>query len=182
MILIAVGTNLPGRFASPLAAAEAAAREVAALVAGPARLSPWYVTAPVPPSGQPDYINGVIGFPEAAVDPVALLEALQAVEASFGRVRTVANAARVLDLDIAAIGALVRSGPDPVLPHPRLHERRFVLEPLRDVDPGFRHPVLGLDVAAMLARLPPGGIRRAASAAVPEGGGVALRQRRPVDM
>ena len=153
MILIAIGTNLPGRFASPLAAAEAAARAVAALplLAGPARLSRWYVTAPVPPSGQPDYINGVIGFPDAPVDPGALLAALHAIEDDFGRVHTVRNAARVLDLDIVAIGDLVRAAPDPVVPHPRMHERRFVLEPLGDVDPGFRHPVLGLGIKAMLA-------------------------------
>lgn len=160
MILIAIGTNLPGRFASPLEAARAAAGEVAALplLVGPAVLSRWYVTAPVPPSSQPDYINGVIGFPDAPVDPVALLAALQAIEAGFGRVRTVANAARVLDLDILAMGALVRDAPDPVVPHPRLHERRFVLEPLRDVTPDFRHPVLGLGVAAMLDGVPSGGV------------------------
>ena len=169
MILIAIGTNLPGRFASPLAAAMAGAREVAALplLAGPARLSSWYATAPVPPSGQPDYINGVIGFSETDASaapgfPGALLAALQAIEVAFGRVRTFPNAARVLDLDIVAVGDLVRAAPDPVLPHPRMHERRFVLEPLREVDPEFRHPGLGLGVEAMLAALAPGGVRRAA--------------------
>ena len=180
MILIAIGTNLPGRFASPLAAAAAAAREVAALplLADPARLSRWYATAPVPPSGQPDYINGVIGFPDAPVDPAALLAALQAIEDGFGRVRTVRNAARVLDLDIVAIGDLVRGRPDPVLPHPRMHERRFVLEPLSDVEPGFRHPVRRLGIEAMLAALPTGGIRQV------EGQGSALdppRGSRPLD-
>ncbi len=174
MILIAIGTNLPGRFASTLAAAEAAAREVETLplLAGPARLSSWYETAPVPPSGQPDYINGVIGFPDTESSarpdfPAALLASLQAIEASFGRVRTVANAARVLDLDIVAIGGLVRGTPDPVLPHPRMHERRFVLEPLRDVDPDFWHPVRGLAVGAMLAALPPGGIGSKARGSAP---------------
>ena len=163
MILIAIGTNLPGRFASTLEAAAAAACEVAALplLAGRFRLSRWYVSAPVPPSGQPDYINGVIGFPDAdpQVGPADLLAALQGIEATFGRLRTVANAARVLDLDILAIGDLVRGAPDPVVPHPRLHERRFVLEPLGDVAPGFRHPVSGAGLDALLAALPPGGIR-----------------------
>ena len=164
MILVAIGTNLPGRFPTPLAAAEAAAIEVASLpmLPGPHRVSGWFLTEPVPPSGQPDYVNGVIGFPGggAASLPADLLAALQAIEARWGRVRTVRDAARVLDLDILAIGDLIRTSPDPLLPHPRLHERRFVLEPLRDVDPGFVHPVRKLGIEAMLAALPPGGVRR----------------------
>ena len=169
MILVAIGTNLPGRFPTPLAAAEAAAVEVArlALLPGSHRLSRWYVTAPVPPSGQPDYVNGVICFTgdEATRSPsfpAALLAALQAIEARFGRVRTVPDAARVLDLDILAIDDLVRTSPDPVLPHPRLHERRFVLEPLRDVHPDFIHPIRKLGIEAMLAALPAGGVVRVA--------------------
>lgn len=172
MILIALGTNLPGDFPTPRALAEAAAAEVAALdlfEGAPVRRSGWYRTAPVPPSGQPDYVNGVLAAEMAPpVDPgfpAALLAALQAIEARFGRVRSVPNAARTLDLDIVAIGDLVRTAPDPVLPHPRMHLRRFVLAPLGEVAPGFRHPVSGLRVDAMLAALPPDGATRLASGA-----------------
>jgi 2-amino-4-hydroxy-6-hydroxymethyldihydropteridine diphosphokinase len=159
MILIAIGCNLPGRFATTRDAANAAGNALEHLL-GPARRSRWYLTAPVPPSDQPDYINGVLAFPREA-EPAALLAALHAIERDWGRVRSVPDAARPLDLDILAIGDLVRAAPDPVLPHPRLHVRRFVLEPLRDVAPGFVHPVLGLGVDAMLAALPTGGIRLA---------------------
>ena len=92
-------------------------------------------------------------------DPAALLAALQAIEAQHGRVRSEPNAARTLDLDIIAMGDLVRDAPDPVLPHPRAHERRFVLAPLAEIAPGWVHPRLGLGVAALLARLPPQDLR-----------------------
>jgi 2-amino-4-hydroxy-6-hydroxymethyldihydropteridine diphosphokinase len=71
----------------------------------------------------------------------------------------VRNAARTLDLDIVAMDGLVREAPDPQLPHPRAHLRAFVLLPLRDVAPGWVHPVLGRRVEALLAALPPQDIR-----------------------
>jgi 2-amino-4-hydroxy-6-hydroxymethyldihydropteridine diphosphokinase len=128
-------------------------------------LSRWYQTEPLPPSGQPPYVNAVahLGAPTGAVEPDAadLLAWLQRIEASAGRVRSEPNAARTLDLDIIAVGAdgqTVRAAPDPVLPHPRAHLRAFVLMPLLDVAPGWVHPVLGLTVGELLAALPPQGV------------------------
>lgn len=161
-IFVAVGANLPGPDAAPPIATCRAA--VAALDALPGLrlrgLSRWYRTAPMPPSGQPDYINGVAHLIGEA-EPTALLAALQALEARAGRSRGAANAARTLDLDIIAVGALVRRAPDPILPHPRAHERRFVLMPLADVAPGWVHPVLGRTVEALIAVLPAQGVRLA---------------------
>ena len=82
-----------------------------------------------------------------------------ALEAAAGRVRSAPNAARVLDLDIVAMGDLVRDAPDPILPHPRAHERAFVLVPLAELAPGWVHPVLGKNVAALIAALPAQEIR-----------------------
>lgn len=170
MLIVAIGANLARGDAAPLATCAAAAREVAAipelarLGPGAMRLSSWFDTRPVPDAGGPRYVNGVVGFDlppgPPPIDPRALLDRLQAIEASFGRVRTVRDAARTLDLDIVAIGGLVRDAPDPVLPHPRAHLRRFVLEPLAEIAPGWRHPALDRPVEALLSLLPDQGVRR----------------------
>jgi 2-amino-4-hydroxy-6-hydroxymethyldihydropteridine diphosphokinase len=158
-VLIAIGANLPG----PLGRApiETCRRAVTLLELLPGLrlcgVSRWYLTAPVPRSDQPDYVNGVASLrvaPGVGIDPAALLAELMAIETTCGRQRGEANAARTLDLDIIAIGGMARSAPDPILPHPRAHERVFVLVPIIDVAPTWVHPVLGLTAAALLAGLP----------------------------
>lgn len=124
------------------------------------RVSRYYATDPVPPSGQPPYVNAVaVLLVDPEIDPATLLARLLQVEAGYGRERAEANAARTLDLDIVAIGDMVRQAPDPIVPHPRMHRRAFVLAPLAEVAPRWRHPVLGQTAAEMLAALPPQGIR-----------------------
>jgi 2-amino-4-hydroxy-6-hydroxymethyldihydropteridine diphosphokinase len=160
MILIGLGANLPAHGDEPpLATCRRAATALDGITGlRVAALSRWYETDPVPPSGQPPYVNGLARM-EGEIDPAVLLAALQAIEADFGRQRSVPNAARTLDLDIVAMGSLVRSTPDPILPHPRMHERAFVLAPLLDVAPGWCHPVLGQTARMMLDALPPQGVR-----------------------
>ena len=87
---------------------------------------------------------------------MALLEALLAVEAGFGRRRGVPNAARTLDLDLLDYDGSQCSSERLVLPHPRLHERRFVLAPLAEIAPQWRHPRSGKTAAGTAGRLPPG--------------------------
>lgn len=173
MILIAIGANLPhADGATPLETCRWAAAQVAAIpgLRVVAR-SRWYESAPIPPSGQPPYVNGVVaaevaaGTPDGeAVTPESLLRALQAIEARAGRVRSVANAARPLDLDIVAMGDVVRAAPDPILPHPRMGGRAFVLLPLRDVAPGWVDPSSGRTVEDLIAALPDQAIRVLAEA------------------
>ena len=117
-------------------------------------LSPWYRSAAVPRASQPDYCNGVIRF-EGYIESETLLARLQEIEAEFGRERSEPNAPRTLDLDIIDVNGMVRSGPDPILPHPRAHQRAFVLRPILDVAPSWRHPSLRQSVATLLAELPP---------------------------
>ncbi|TWB63713.1 2-amino-4-hydroxy-6-hydroxymethyldihydropteridine diphosphokinase [Nitrospirillum viridazoti] len=155
MILVGVGSNLsvPGVGGSRdvvAAAVRALAGEGVAVMA----VSPWYRSAPVPMSDQPWYVNGVVRV-ETDLDAPALLAVLHRVETAFGRVRRQVNEARGLDLDLLAYHDHVRAEA-PVLPHPRLHQRAFVLLPLRDLAPGWRHPVTGMDVASLVAGLPPG--------------------------
>jgi 2-amino-4-hydroxy-6-hydroxymethyldihydropteridine diphosphokinase len=158
-IYTAIGANLPSVDGIP--PLETCRRAALALQDIPGLhvtgLSRWYETAPMPPSGQPPYINGVARL-EGDITPELLLAALQRIEARFGRVRTEINAARTLDLDIVAIDDLIRAAPDPVIPHPRMHLRAFVLAPLLDLDPDWRHPVLGQSGRALLAGLPDQGV------------------------
>lgn len=153
-ILIAIGANLPtpGGSAPLLTCQNAAARLNTMPGMRLAAISRWWLSAPVPPSCQPDYVNGVARL-AGHVAPEALLEALKELERKAGRVAGERNAARQLDLDIIAIGNLIRKAADPILPHPRAHLRAFVLAPLAEVFPGWVHPVLGCTVEAMLAEL-----------------------------
>ena len=154
--LIAIGANLPaGDGAPPLESCKAA---LAALDALPGlrvvAASRWWESAPIPPDpAAPAYVNGV-ALLEGVAEPASLLSALHVIETAAGRTRPYPNAPRVLDLDILDLDGLVRDAPDPVLPHPRAHQRGFVLYPLAEVAPGWVHPRLKQPVAALIAALP----------------------------
>ena len=112
--------------------------------------SRWWRSAAWPDPADPAFLNGVAQV-ETRLGPEAVLAALHALEAGFDRVRGVRNAPRTLDLDLVAHGRGVRSGPGLVLPHPRAAERLFVIGPLAEIAPGWRHPVTGacaIDLAA----------------------------------
>jgi len=162
MILIALGANLPTeRHGPPEAGILAALRALPEHGIRPIRRSRLYRTAPVPPSGQPWYVNAVAEV-ESDLPPQALMAALLSVERAFGRERSVRNAARTLDLDLIDFAG--RTGrwsatndlPDLVLPHPRLAERAFVLIPLAELVPDWRHPATGTPISALIRALPPG--------------------------
>ena len=154
MILVAFGSNLSNEAGrAPLATCLWAVERVAALPGlRLGAVSRWYRTAPVPPSGQPDYVNGV-ALLSGAMEPVALLQALHGIEAEAGRVRGAVNAARTLDLDLLAVDGLVTAGAGLVLPHPLMHLRAFVLAPLVEVAPGWVHPVLHRTASGLLAEI-----------------------------
>jgi 2-amino-4-hydroxy-6-hydroxymethyldihydropteridine diphosphokinase len=157
MILLALGANLPGRSGSPRATIETVIETLANEAGEIVARSPLYRSTPEPPSSQPDYVNAVVAL-KTELGPVELLALLHRIEERFGRERGAPNAARTIDLDLLAYDALVRSAADgpPVLPHPRMQDRAFVLLPLRDVAPNWRHPLFGLTAAELIARLPLG--------------------------
>jgi 2-amino-4-hydroxy-6-hydroxymethyldihydropteridine diphosphokinase len=159
MILIGVGGNLPSETGSPLETCEAALVHLGRLGVVVTRRSPWYETAPVPVSDQPWFINAVASV-ETALSAPGVLAALHLTEAAFGRMRSLTNAARTIDLDLLDYHGEVRGEGAPLLPHPRLQERAFVLFPLRDLAPEWRHPVLGETAANLATRLPNQGVRR----------------------
>jgi 2-amino-4-hydroxy-6-hydroxymethyldihydropteridine diphosphokinase len=152
---VALGANLGDRAAT----LESAVGDVGALVGVEVlACSDWYETPPVGgPDGQPPYLNGVLLL-QTQRSPRDLLAALQAIEAAHGRVRAERWGPRTLDLDLLAYDALVSADPELTLPHPRAHERAFVLAPWAQVDPDFVLPgsPLPRTVADLLAALPDG--------------------------
>lgn len=120
-------------------------RGIAALAALPATtidaVSSLYASAPVDAPG-PDYVNAVVAL-RTALPPHELLRALHTIEARHGRVRTRTNAPRTLDLDLLLYGELRSDDPGLTLPHPRLHQRAFVLRPLLEIAPQLQVPGLG---------------------------------------
>jgi 2-amino-4-hydroxy-6-hydroxymethyldihydropteridine diphosphokinase len=154
MILIGLGGNLPHElFGPPRGVIEAACAALEVLEVKVVARSRLYYSAPVPASDQPNFVNAVAAV-RTALDPNGLLRVLQTVEAAFGRVRTVRNEARTLDLDLLAYDGRVLDEDELVIPHPRLVDRAFVLLPLRDVAPDWRHPGLGRSVDELIAALP----------------------------
>ena len=124
------------------------------LASGCAAQSPLYRTAPIGGSpGQPDYINAVAAL-DTGLTPHQLLMALQTLELAQGRTRSVRWEARTLDLDLLLYDQLTSADPRLTLPHPRLHERAFVLYPLCDIAPNLHIPGQG-PLIELLARCPP---------------------------
>ncbi|HWE73053.1 MAG TPA: 2-amino-4-hydroxy-6-hydroxymethyldihydropteridine diphosphokinase [Stellaceae bacterium] len=154
MILIALGANLPSPVGGPQQTLAAALEQLEAGAVHIATRSRWYRTAPVPASDQPWFVNGVARV-ETVLQPSALLDVLQQVERAFGRQRSVANAARTLDLDIIDYDNRVENTSELTLPHPRMQDRAFVLLPLAEIARGWRHPVLDKTVEALISALPP---------------------------
>jgi 2-amino-4-hydroxy-6-hydroxymethyldihydropteridine diphosphokinase len=135
---IGLGSNLGNR----LAELESALGEIAALPGTTlVARSSFYESAPLEATGD-DYLNAAAQV-RTTLPPLAFLQALQAIEARHGRTRPYANAPRTLDLDLLLHGEVEQITSELELPHPRLHERAFVLEPLAEIAPGLRIPGRG---------------------------------------
>jgi 2-amino-4-hydroxy-6-hydroxymethyldihydropteridine diphosphokinase len=145
---ILAGSNLGDRKANLRFALSALAKGGTVL-----KISSFFETEPVGFLDQPWFLNMAIAL-ETALPPSALLSLCQKIEESCGRVRTFPNAPRTLDLDILLYGHAVINEPDLIIPHPRLPERRFALEPLAQIAPDFIHPVLNRSIRSLLEICP----------------------------
>ena len=154
---VGVGGNLTSVEGAPQRLFDRVAAWLPSLGIDIVRQSSWYRTGAVGPGDQPAYINGVWEI-ATGLTAEALLDQLHTVEAWFGRRREVRWGARVIDLDLLALGDQIlhpASAESLCLPHPRLAERAFVLVPLCEIAPGWRHPVLGATASELLNRLNP---------------------------
>jgi len=160
MILIGLGSNLSsGKYDHPRAVLVAALEKMADCGIEIKSLSPFYQAEPVPKSDQPWFVNAVAAV-KTDLSPSGLLQELHQIEASLGRTRRTRWEARIIDLDILAYDDQIIPSPGVwraqakntqatamMIPHPRMHERLFVLKPLMDICPDWTHPLLGQTAA-----------------------------------
>lgn len=157
MILVALGSNRNGPWGSPQDTVERALVHLNRSGLRVRRASRLVVTAPFGRTDQPPFVNAVAEI-ETALGPEDLLRKLHAIERLAGRRRTLRWGPRTLDLDLIDYDGLIRERPRrPVLPHPGIAERIFVLAPIHEIAPRWRHPQTKRTAAQMLKRLDPGG-------------------------
>ncbi len=156
MIIIAMGANLPGAHGGPQETLKAAMQKMEASGIKILKTSRTWLTAPVPVSDQPWYHNAVLSV-KTKLGAHELLAELHEIEAFFGRERRNRNASRVLDLDLISYkDFVVNDCKNVIIPHPRMHERAFVLLPLQEVEPMWVHPASGRSVGELIGALPSG--------------------------
>ncbi len=172
-LIVAIGSNVTSTYGGPRQTVQAAVDELDRAPFKLLKVSRFYQTPCFPKGAGPDFVNAAATLAYQG-EPDAVLRHLHEIEARFGRERVSRWGARTLDLDLLAVGSRVspdeivlktwmelsprrqlEEAPDQlILPHPRLHERGFVLVPMADVAPDWVHPILGRSVQQMLDGLP----------------------------
>ena len=154
---LALGSNIGDREANLRDAVDRLASDEIHVL----RRSSLYETAPQEMLDQPSFLNAVVEV-ETSLLPMQLLARIREIEREMGRQRIAPKGPRNIDIDILFYGRAVITTQELEVPHPRLAQRRFVLEPLAEIAPDFRHPVTGKTASEILAALEPQGVRRLA--------------------
>jgi len=160
MILIGLGSNVPGPWGNPRQTIETALQRLNDPPCALIRASTLIVSKPFGVSDQPDFVNGVASI-KTQLSPEKLMAHLHDIELSADRRRTVRWGPRTLDLDLLDYDGLILNGDGEsrghqlplVLPHPGIGERTFVLEPIAEIAPDWKHPVLGLLASELLQKI-----------------------------
>ena len=153
-VFIALGTNLGDRQDNLRLARDTLSPQIKIH-----KCSSIYQTPPWGYEEQPEFLNQVLEV-QTALEPLPLLDALKAVEAQMGRLQTFRYGPRLIDLDILFYGQRILETERLTLPHPRLHERAFVLVPLHEIAPDFIHPVLNETITTLLDKVDTEGVER----------------------
>ena len=154
MIYLGIGSNLPGSYASSEALVKQAIDRLGRARLRICAVSPLYRTQPIGPAGQDTYVNACLAI-STNLSPEGLLRMLHAIEAEFGRARRVKWGPRTLDIDVLDYRGKILDQ-RMILPHPRIAQRGFVLVPLYDIAPNWRHPVTGVPIETLKKQLPIG--------------------------
>ncbi len=142
-IIVALGSNLPGAYGSSRELLESVLEKMPVEGIGVLAVSQWWRSRAWPDLTDPDYLNGV-AIVETNLQAEQLLTRLTQIESAYGRGRTAQNAPRPLDLDLIAYGRRRIDAPGLTIPHPRAHDRLFVMGPLAEIAPDWIHPGTGL--------------------------------------
>ena len=114
--------------------------------------SSWYESQPIPKSDQPNFFNCIV-FAKTTLNELDVLKSLHKIEHKLGRQRKFLNEPRVIDLDLIDYSDKILKNNEIIIPHPRAHIRRFVMEPLAELDPNWVHPILKIEVSEILKKL-----------------------------
>ncbi len=156
MIIVALGANLPGSHGAPEQALQAALKAMESYGITIEAASRTWLTEPVPVSSSPWYRNAV-AVVSTSLPPRQLLDVMRQIEQNFGRDHDAErNSPRVLDLDLIAYHDEIINDPELTVPHPRMDTRAFVLLPLQEIAPHWRHPRLETSLAELIKQIPPG--------------------------
>ena len=149
-VIIGIGGNLKTQDGThPIKVAMKAIRFLKDYSMKVSEQSSWYETEPIPKSEQPNFFNCIV-FANTTLNELDVLKSLHEIEHILGRRRKVANEARVIDLDLIAYSNKILRNKKIIVPHPRAHLRRFVMEPLAELDNNWVHPILKLNIKRIL--------------------------------